>query len=127
VGVITIEYFYDGSHLIVNEIAPRVHNSGHWTIDGAQTSQFENHLRAIFDLPLGSTEALGYCFMLNCLGEMIPKKLSLSIPEVHYHSYAKTPRPGRKIGHVTLVDSNAERYHASKNKLLTQLDLEQTV
>jgi len=120
VGVLTIEYFYDGHHLIVNEIAPRVHNSGHWTIDGAQTSQFENHLRAIFDLPLGSTEVLGHCFMLNCLEEMMPIKSILRIPELHYHTYAKASKPGRKVGHITLVDQELERYHKSKHKLLNR-------
>ncbi len=69
VGVLAIEFFYDGQRLLVNEMAPRVHNSGHWTIEGAQTSQFENHLRAVLILPLGSTEALGQVFMRNCVGE----------------------------------------------------------
>ena len=121
IGVITIEYFYDGSSLIANEIAPRVHNSGHWTIDGAQTSQFENHLRAIFDLPLGSTEVIGNCFMLNCLGEMAPIKPCLSIPGVHYHMYGKPSLPGRKLGHITLVDSNLEYYKQNKPLLESSL------
>lgn len=117
VGVITIEYFYDGNKLIANEMAPRVHNSGHWTIEGAHTSQFENHLRAIFDLPLGSTEVSGHCFLVNCIGEMLPAKSCLHIPGVHYHTYGKTPRPGRKLGHVTLVDADLERYRKSKQAL----------
>lgn len=104
VGIMTIEFFYDGNQLIANEMAPRVHNSGHWTIEGAQTSQFENHLRAIFNWPLGCTEAVGDCFMLNCIGEMPSPETYLQIPEAHYHTYGKSPRPGRKLGHVTLVE-----------------------
>ena len=104
VGVLAIEFFYDGQRLLVNEMAPRVHNSGHWTIEGAQTSQFENHLRAVFNLPLGSTEVLGQVFMLNCIGEMPDIQSCLSIPGAHYHTYGKIPRPNRKLGHVTLVD-----------------------
>jgi 5-(carboxyamino)imidazole ribonucleotide synthase len=118
IGVLTIEYFYDGTRLIANEIAPRVHNSGHWTIEGAQTSQFENHLRAIFDLPLGSTEVIGNCFMLNCLGKMIPIKACLNIQGIHYHTYGKIPLPGRKIGHITLIDLNLKRYQKNKTLLL---------
>lgn len=117
VGVFTIEYFYDGNKLIVNEIAPRVHNSGHWTIEGAHTSQFENHLRAICDLPLGSTETIGHCFLINCIGEMLTAKSCLHIPGVHYHAYGKTPQPGRKLGHITLVDTNLECYQKSKQTL----------
>lgn len=120
IGVLTIEYFHDGTRLIANEIAPRVHNSGHWTIEGAQTSQFENHLRAIFDLPLGGASVSGHCFMLNCLGEMMPMNPCLEIPGAHYHTYEKTPYPGRKLGHVTLIDSNLERYQQSK-KLLSDI------
>lgn len=117
IGVLTIEFFYDGTRLMVNEIAPRVHNSGHWTIEGAQTSQFENHLRAIFDLPLGGTEVVGHCFMLNCLGKMMPMNACLEIQGTHYHTYQKSPAPGRKLGHVTLVDSNLERYEKNKQLL----------
>ena len=108
VGVLAIEFFYDGQRLLANEMAPRVHNSGHWTIEGAQTSQFENHLRAVFNLPLGGTEALGQVFMLNCVGEMPDIQSCLSIPGAHYHTYGKTPRPNRKLGHVTLVDLNLD-------------------
>ena len=109
VGVLAIEFFYDGQRLLANEMAPRVHNSGHWTIEGAQTSQFENHLRAVFNLPLGSTEALGQVFMLNCVGEMPDIQSCLSIPGAHYHAYGKIPRPNRKLGHVTLVDLKGSR------------------
>ncbi|HAT1802530.1 TPA: 5-(carboxyamino)imidazole ribonucleotide synthase [Legionella pneumophila] len=118
VGVLTIEFFYQGNQLIANEIAPRVHNSGHWTIEGAHTSQFENHLRALFDLPLGSTEVSGSCFLLNCIGNLLPLEPCLSIPGVHYHAYGKASRPDRKVGHVTLVDTHLERYTKSKDLLL---------
>ncbi|KTD69277.1 phosphoribosylaminoimidazole carboxylase ATPase subunit [Legionella steelei] len=118
VGVLTIEFFYRGNQLIANEIAPRVHNSGHWTIEGAYTSQFENHLRALFDLPLGSTEVTGSCLLLNCIGNLLPLESCLSIPGVHYHAYGKKPRIARKVGHVTLVDTHWERYAKSKDMLL---------
>lgn len=106
IGVLTIEFFYDGNQLIANEMAPRVHNSGHWTIEGAQTSQFENHLRAILNWPLGATGAIGHCRMLNCIGEMPAPAEYLATPGAHYHNYGKIPRPGRKLGHITIVDSS---------------------
>ncbi len=103
VGVLAIEFFVtEDGQLIANEIAPRVHNTGHWTIEGAITSQFENHLRAILGLPLGSTTAIGYSAMLNSIGTMPEQATGLAIPDVHYHSYGKVPRPGRKVGHLTL-------------------------
>ncbi len=98
VGVFTIEFFEKEGQLIANEMAPRVHNSGHWTIEGAKTSQFENHLRAITGMPLGPTDALGNCEMINLVSE-IPDPL----PEGFVHLYGKDPRPGRKLGHVTRV------------------------
>lgn len=103
VGTFTVEFFVKGNRLYANETAPRVHNSGHWTIDGAVTSQFENHLRAILGLPLGSTAALGYSAMINFIGEMPPLETVLKIPGAHYHDYGKEPRPNRKLGHATLV------------------------
>jgi 5-(carboxyamino)imidazole ribonucleotide synthase len=118
VGVITIEFFHHDGELIVNEIAPRVHNSGHLTIEGAITSQFENHLRAIFFLPLGLTELMNNCFLINCLGKMFPIQSCLEIPGAHYHDYGKKPRPKRKVGHITLVDKNHDRYEESKLKLI---------
>lgn len=121
VGVLSVEFFYDGKQLLVNEMAPRVHNSGHWTIEGAQTSQFENHLRAIFDLPLGSTDVVGHSFMLNCISEMPSIESCLNIPGAHYHDYAKAPKPNRKLGHVTLVDMDSERYARSKQGLISLL------
>ncbi len=103
VGVLAIELFGVGETLIANEMAPRVHNSGHWTIEGAETSQFENHLRAVAGLPLGSTAMRGHAAMLNILGEP-PADVAaiLAIPGTHLHLYEKAPRPGRKLGHVTL-------------------------
>ncbi len=106
VGVLTLEFFLLDGQLLVNEIAPRVHNSGHWTIDGAQTSQFENHLRAITGMPLGSTEAIDEALMFNWIGELPPRDRLLAIPGVHWHDYGKTARPGRKIGHATLTAPN---------------------
>lgn len=117
VGVLTIEFFYDGQQLIANEMAPRVHNSGHWTIEGAQTSQFENHLRAIFNLPLGSTAVTGFAFMLNGIGCLPAISSCLEIPGVHFHTYGKTPRPNRKIGHITLVDADANQFQQNKKNL----------
>jgi 5-(carboxyamino)imidazole ribonucleotide synthase len=109
VGVIAIELFQRGDHLVVNEMAPRVHNSGHWTIEGAETSQFENHLRAAVGLPLGPTGARGHAGMVNLIGEE-PDLTSLlkSVPDAHVHRYGKSARPGRKLGHVTVQADDAE-------------------
>ncbi len=106
VGVLTIEFFVVKGRLIANEMAPRVHNSGHWTIDGCVTSQFENHLRAICDLPLGSTRPLGHTAMINFLGCMPSREDLLGIEGLAYHDYGKEPRPGRKLGHCTIVRPN---------------------
>jgi 5-(carboxyamino)imidazole ribonucleotide synthase len=103
VGVLTLEFFVLDDQLLVNEIAPRVHNSGHWTIDGAQTSQFENHLRAITGMPLGGTTAFCEALMFNWIGELPDRDRLLAIPGVHWHDYGKAARPGRKIGHATLT------------------------
>ena len=102
-GVFTIEFFVKKGKLIANETAPRVHNSGHWTIEGAVTGQFENHMRAILGLPLGETWAIGYSAMINFIGSMPTREEVLAIPGAHYHDYGKEPRPGRKLGHATLV------------------------
>lgn len=101
VGVLAIEFFERNGQLLANEMAPRVHNSGHWTIEGAVTSQFENHLRAINGLPLGSTTAIGASAMINLIGEVPDSAQVLAIPSAHLHLYGKEPRPGRKLGHVT--------------------------
>ena len=105
VGVLAIEFFQLGGRLLANEMAPRVHNSGHWTIEGAQTSQFENHLRAGLGLPLGSTAARGHCAMVNLIGTLPEREAVLAVPGAHLHLYGKTPRPGRKLGHVTVCVS----------------------
>ena len=104
IGVLTIELFDVGGQLLVNEMAPRVHNSGHWTIEGAVTSQFENHVRAICDLPLGSTALRFPSVMVNCIGAMPPTTDVLQIKGAHLHDYQKSPRSGRKVGHITVCD-----------------------
>ncbi len=108
VGVLAVELFDVDGELLANEFAPRVHNTGHWTIDGAQTSQFENHLRAILGLPLGSTAARGESVMVNLVGSAPPLDRLLAVPGAHVHLYGKEPRPARKLGHVTLVDATDE-------------------
>jgi 5-(carboxyamino)imidazole ribonucleotide synthase len=108
VGVLAIELFQSGGRLIANEMAPRVHNSGHWTIEGAETSQFENHVRAVAGLPLGPTTLIGYSAMLNLIGTLPDAKRVMAVPGAHLHLYGKEPRPNRKIGHITLrADSEA--------------------
>jgi 5-(carboxyamino)imidazole ribonucleotide synthase len=107
VGVMAIELFQVGEELLANEMAPRVHNSGHWTIEGAQTSQFENHLRAITGLPLGSTAAFGASAMVNLIGAIPDAASVLAVRGAHLHLYGKEPRPGRKLGHVTLNAKDA--------------------
>jgi 5-(carboxyamino)imidazole ribonucleotide synthase len=121
VGILTIEFFVKNGKLIANEMAPRVHNSGHWTIEGAATSQFENHIRAILGLPLGDTRALGHAAMVNFIGEMPPPEQILSIPGVHYHSYGKEPRPNRKLGHCTITAASATARDKALAKLLKSL------
>ena len=106
VGVLAVELFQAGDRLLANEFAPRVHNTGHWTIEGAVTSQFENHLRAVLGLPLGSTEARAPSVMANLIGDHAPLDDLLAIPGAHVHLYGKDPRPGRKLGHVTVVDGS---------------------
>jgi 5-(carboxyamino)imidazole ribonucleotide synthase len=108
VGVLAVELFQVGDQLVANEMAPRVHNSGHWTIECAITSQFENHLRAILDWPLGDTAARGHCAMLNLIGQTATTPDLLSIPRAHLHLYGKSPRPGRKLGHITLCAPTPE-------------------
>lgn len=102
VGVFALELFCRDGVLLANELAPRVHNSGHWTIEGAETSQFENHLRAVLGLPLGSTAAVGHACMLNWVGELPDANRVLRQSGAHWHDYGKAPRAGRKVGHATL-------------------------
>ena len=120
-GILTLEFFVRDGKLIANEMAPRVHNSGHWTIEGAVTSQFENHLRAILDLPLGGTDARGYSAMVNLIGELPPRAALLAQPGLHLHDYGKQPRPGRKVGHCTVVERSAQARDARTRALLRQL------
>ncbi|MBZ0086800.1 MAG: 5-(carboxyamino)imidazole ribonucleotide synthase [Thermomonas sp.] len=109
VGVFALELFECDDELLANEMAPRVHNSGHWTIEGSQVSQFENHLRAGLGLPLGSTAMRGHACMLNWLGTMPDRAAALAVPGLRWHDYGKQPRPGRKVGHATVcADSPAE-------------------
>jgi 5-(carboxyamino)imidazole ribonucleotide synthase len=121
VGVLTIEFFVHGQRLIANEIAPRVHNSGHWTIEGAATSQFENHLRAILGLPLGATHALGAAAMINLIGEVPTRERLLAEPGLHLHDYGKEPRSGRKVGHCTIVEASATRCAARARRVVRRL------
>ena len=118
VGVLAIEFFVVKGRLIANEMAPRVHNSGHWTIEGCVTSQFQNHLRAICDLPLGSTRALGHAAMINFLGELPDRKRLLEIDGLAFHDYGKQARPGRKLGHCTILKAGiADRNRALADAL----------
>jgi len=108
VGVLAIELFECGGELIVNEMAPRVHNSGHWTTEASETSQFANHLRAVAGLPLGSTRMRGPCEMWNIIGSIPPIEMLLMIPGLSLHLYGKKPRPGRKLGHLTIAAPDAD-------------------
>ena len=112
VGVLALELFESRGGLLANEFAPRVHNSGHWTIEGAETSQFENHLRAVLGLPLGRTTMLAHSAMVNFIGQVPPRAAVLALPNTHLHLYGKAPRPGRKLGHATLRASSTEELRA---------------
>jgi 5-(carboxyamino)imidazole ribonucleotide synthase len=118
VGVGCVELFETDDALLANELAPRVHNSGHWTIEGARTSQFENHLRAILGLPLGSTDAIGVAAMVNCIGLMPDPTAVLAIDGAHLHDYGKAARPGRKLGHVTITAADEASLTPSLAQLL---------
>jgi len=118
VGVIALELFDVNGRLLANEFAPRIHNSGHWTIEGAETSQFENHLRAILDLPLGSTDARGCAGMVNFIGGLAPSKDVLAIDHAHLHLYDKAPRKGRKVAHATVRSDDAEAFSDALQALI---------
>ena len=118
VGVLAIEFFVKDGRLIANEMAPRVHNSGHWTLEGADTSQFENHLRAILGLPLGFTTAIGYSAMVNGIDDLPERAAVLAIPGAHYHAYGKASRPGRKVGHITLRADDPDVVRAGLERVL---------
>lgn len=116
VGTIAVEFFQIGTGtdatLVANEIAPRVHNTGHWTIEGAKTSQFENHMRAVMGMQLGSADPIGHSAMVNIIGDEPRPGALESMPEAHVHMYGKSPRAGRKIGHVTLNAPSADELDA---------------
>lgn len=118
VGVLAIELFQRGDELFANEMAPRVHNSGHWTLDGAHCSQFENHLRAVCGLPLGSTAARGHSVMVNLLGRVPDRAELLGIPGAHLHLYGKEARPGRKLGHVNVVGHDPATVRETGDRVL---------
>ncbi|MGR9099830.1 MAG: 5-(carboxyamino)imidazole ribonucleotide synthase, partial [Gammaproteobacteria bacterium] len=118
VGVIALELFDRDGLLMANEFAPRVHNSGHWTIEGAETSQFENHLRAIADWPLGATKPRGYAGMVNFIGGLPSADEVLKIQNAHLHLYDKEPRKGRKVAHVTVRTDDPDSFAASLAALI---------
>jgi 5-(carboxyamino)imidazole ribonucleotide synthase len=118
VGVLTVEFFLVQGVLLANEMAPRVHNSGHWTIEGAVTSQFENHLRAILGLPLGATAPTGHAAMVNFIGRLPALADALEIEGAHYHDYGKAARPNRKLGHCTVVRATPQERDAALDRLL---------
>ena len=107
VGTCTLEFFVTKKGLIANELAPRVHNTGHWTIEGANTSQFENHLRCLLNLPLGEAASYGQFIMYNLLGKLPDKTKILAYNTLHFHDYIKSEKPNRKIGHLTLLYDEA--------------------
>jgi 5-(carboxyamino)imidazole ribonucleotide synthase len=121
VGVLAVELFDVGGRLLANEIAPRVHNSGHWTIEGAETSQFENHLRAILGHPLGSTASRCSSAMVNCIGQLPDPAAVLGVRGAHLHDYGKSPRPGRKVGHVTVTAADDDELTARLVELTGRL------
>jgi 5-(carboxyamino)imidazole ribonucleotide synthase len=118
VGVLAIELFQVGETLLGNEFAPRVHNTGHWTIEGAETSQFEQHVRAVCGLPLGPTTLRGLSVMVNLIGDVPPTDAVAAIPGAHLHLYGKSPRPGRKLGHVTVRADDPEALERSLERVL---------
>ena len=123
VGLLAVEFFVREGRLIANEMAPRVHNSGHWTIEGSVTSQFENHVRAVAGLPLGSTHSVGHSAMINLIGEMPAAGKLLAMPGLHLHDYGKAPRPGRKLGHCTINSAEAASRNRAARALLRTLEV----
>ncbi|MEX2122574.1 MAG: 5-(carboxyamino)imidazole ribonucleotide synthase [Woeseia sp.] len=116
VGILALELFVIGDRVLANEFAPRVHNSGHWTIEGSKTSQFGNHLRAILDLPLGEPASIGHAGMINLIGSLPHKPELLTTAGFHLHEYGKVARPGRKLGHLTIVAPDA----ATRDQMLSK-------
>jgi 5-(carboxyamino)imidazole ribonucleotide synthase len=123
VGVMAIEFFESNGELLANEMAPRVHNSGHWTTEGAETSQFENHMRAICGLPLGETHAIEHSAMINLIGSLPDSSAVLRQPCSHLHLYDKKPQPGRKLAHVTLRCESSEQLDQSVTDMTAVLGL----
>lgn len=121
VGVFALELFLADGELLANEMAPRVHNSGHWTIEGAETSQFENHLRAVLGLPLGSTRMVGHACMLNWIGSLPDANAVLADPSGHWHDYGKSSRQGRKVGHATFRADTRDALAESLRRVGTAL------
>jgi len=117
VGVFALELFVHQGRLLANEMAPRVHNSGHWTIEGAGASQFENHLRAVLGMPLGDTTARGTAVMLNWVGELPARDPVLAEAIAHWHDYGKSPRAGRKVGHATICAPDSRQVAATLERL----------
>ncbi len=122
VGVLAIEFFQQDGRLVANEMAPRVHNSGHWTIEGAETSQFANHLRAVLGLPLGSTAPRGHSAMVNLIGSAPSAESLLRLPGAALHLYGKSAAPGRKIGHVTVCGAGFDALRSPLAALRSLLD-----
>jgi 5-(carboxyamino)imidazole ribonucleotide synthase len=117
VGVLALELFEVDGRVLANEMAPRVHNSGHWTIEGAETSQFENHVRAVLGMPLGSTAMRGHAVMVNLVGAVPAAETVLGHDHAHLHLYGKEPRPGRKLGHVTIRHEDAKVTTATADRV----------
>jgi len=122
IGVFALELFVKDGELLGNEMAPRVHNSGHWTIEGAHTSQFENHVRAVLGLPLGDTGARGVAAMFNWIGELPDASPVLRAVDAHWHDYGKQARPGRKVGHATLCAPDTAQMTRRLAELARALD-----
>jgi len=127
VGVFALELFCRDGGLLANELAPRVHNSGHWTIEGAETSQFQNHLRAVLGLPLGATAMRGHACMLNWIGAMPDAGAVLAEAGGHWHDYGKEPRAGRKVGHATLRSDDPQALSAALERVGQALDRQEQV
>ena len=125
VGVFALELFVKDGDLLGNEMAPRVHNSGHWTIEGAVTSQFENHVRAVLGLPLGDTSARGLSAMFNWIGELPDAAPVLGTVDGHWHDYGKQSRPGRKVGHATVCATDAKLLAARIGEIARALNREE--
>ena len=125
VGVFALELFVKDGQLLGNEMAPRVHNSGHWTIEGAHTSQFENHVRAVLGMPLGDTGARGLSCMFNWIGDLPDPAPVLTTADAHWHDYGKQARPGRKVGHATICAPDEDTLAGRVGHVARSLDREE--